>query len=88
MRQVKDVLRLKLTAGLSHLHIAASLRLLKGVVKYVGLATAAGLDWAALQDADETAFERRPPVAPGRPRDMCSRGTAACARRRTARASR
>lgn len=69
MRHVKDVLRLKLTAGLSRLHIAASLRLLKGVVtKCVGPAAAAGLDWAAVRDADETALEQRPPVAPGRPR--------------------
>lgn len=45
MRKMKDVLRLKLDAGLLHERIAASLGISKGVVaKYTGLATAAGLD--------------------------------------------
>ena len=39
MRKMKDVLRLKLDAGLSHEQIAAALGISKGVVtKYVGLA--------------------------------------------------
>ncbi|KXW57249.1 hypothetical protein FEMY_22230 [Ferrovum myxofaciens] len=43
MRKIKDVLRLKLDAGLSHEQIAMALKISKGVVaKYVGLATAAG----------------------------------------------
>ena len=47
MRKIKDVLRLKLDAKLSHQQIAAALGISKGVVtKYVGLAAAAGLDWA------------------------------------------
>ena len=47
MRMIKDVLRLKLDANFSHEQIAASLGISKGVVtKYVGLAAAAGLDWA------------------------------------------
>ena len=50
MRKIKDVLRLKLDARLSHEQIAAALGISKGVVtKYVGLATAAGLDWATVQ---------------------------------------
>lgn len=45
MRKIKDVLRLKLHAGLSHERIAASLGISKGVVaKYASLAAAAGLD--------------------------------------------
>ena len=44
MRKIKDVLRLKLDAGLSHQQIAAALGISKGVVtKYVGLAAAAGV---------------------------------------------
>jgi transposase len=70
MRKIKDVLRLKLDAKLSHQQIAAALGISKGVVtKYVGLAAAAGLDWAAVQGADEAALERRLLVAPERPRD-------------------
>jgi DNA-binding transcriptional regulator LsrR (DeoR family) len=59
MRKLKDVLRLKLEAKLSHQQIATALGISKGVVtKYVGLAAAAGLDWVAVQDPDETALER------------------------------
>ena len=48
MRKIKDVLRLKLDAKLSHEQIARSLGLSKGVVtKYVGLAAAAGLKLVA-----------------------------------------
>lgn len=65
MRKIKDVLRLKLDAGLSHEQIAASLRLSKGVVtKYVGLAAAAGLDWPTVQACDEVELERRILVGP------------------------
>ena len=60
MRKIKDVLRLKLDAGLSHEQIAATLRISKGVVtKYVGLAAAAGLDWPVVQTLDETALQQR-----------------------------
>jgi len=49
MRKIKDVLRLKLDAQLSHERIAASLGLSKGVVaKYVSLAAAAQLDWSTM----------------------------------------
>ena len=42
MRKIKDVLRLKLDAKMSHQQIAGALGISKGVVtKYVGLAAAA-----------------------------------------------
>ena len=70
MRRIKDVLRLKMDAKLSHQQIAAALSISKGAVtKYVGLAAAAGLDWAAVQDIDEATLERCLLVAPERPRD-------------------
>lgn len=59
MRKIKDVLRLKLEAGLSHDRIAAALGISKGVVaKYTSLAAAAGLDWPTVQTLSETALER------------------------------
>jgi transposase len=70
MRKIKDVLRLKLTAKLSHRQIGAALGISKGVVtKYVGLAASAGLVWGQVQDLDETALERLLLVGPERPRD-------------------
>jgi transposase len=69
MRKIKDVLRLKFEAKLSHEQIAASLRLSKGVVsKYVGLAGAAGLDWSQIQDCDEITLEHMLLVSPQRSR--------------------
>lgn len=60
MRKIRDVLRLKLEARLSHERIAASLGISKGVVaKYVSLAAAAGLDWATIQSLSDTGLERR-----------------------------
>ena len=60
MRKIKDVLRLKLDAKLSHEQIAASLKISKGAVaKYVGLASAAGLDWPSVSALDEAELERR-----------------------------
>jgi DNA-binding transcriptional regulator LsrR (DeoR family) len=57
MRKIKDVLRLKLHAGLSHERIAASLGISKGVVaKYASLAAAAGLDWPTVERLSETAL--------------------------------
>ena len=57
---IKDILRLKYPGGLSHERIARSLNISKGVVaKYLGLASAAGLDWEATADLDEAALERR-----------------------------
>jgi transposase len=71
MRKIKDVLRLKLDAKLSHRQIAAALGISKAAVtKYLGLAAAAaGLDWASVQGVDEVTLERRLLVAPERPRD-------------------
>ena len=60
MRKIKDVLRLKLDAQLSHERIAASLGISNGVVaKYVGAAAAAGLDWAQVQLLDEATLQHR-----------------------------
>ena len=57
---IKDILRLKYSGGLSHKAIARSLGCSKGVVaKYLSLAGAAGLDWAATAELDEAALERR-----------------------------
>ena len=58
MRKIKDVLRLKLDAKLSHQQIALALNVSKGVVtKYVGLAAAAGLDWPTICLLEEAALE-------------------------------
>ena len=70
MRKLKDALRLKFEGRHSHQYIAAALGISKGVVtKYVGLAVAAGLDWAQLAAMDEATLERRLLPAP-RPGDM------------------
>lgn len=70
MRKMKDVLRLKLDAKLSHQRIATALGISKGVVtKYVGLAAAADLDWTTVPALDEAALEWRLLVAPEQPRD-------------------
>ena len=67
MRQIKDVLRLKLELHHSHQHIAASLGISKGVVaKYLKLASAAGLQWAQIQTMEETALHSRLMAAPQR----------------------
>jgi len=51
---IKDVIRLKWHAQLSHEQIATTLKVSKGVVaKYVALASAAGLDWETVQDWSE-----------------------------------
>lgn len=58
---IKEVLRLKLEAGLSHEQTARALRISKGVVaKYVGLAAATGLSyWDPMRDLDERALQAR-----------------------------
>ena len=67
MRKIKDVLRLKLEAQLSHERIAASLGISKGVVaKYVSAAAAAGLDWAQVELLNEAALQHRLLGAPQR----------------------
>lgn len=68
MRKIKDVLRLKLDARLSHEQVAAALRISKGVVaKYAGLASAAGLDWPTVSALDEAELEQRLLAKPARP---------------------
>ncbi len=70
MRKIKDVLRLKLVAKLSHQQIADALCISKGVVtKYVGLAAVAGLDWPAIQAASDTELDHRLYVLQERPRN-------------------
>jgi transposase len=60
MRKIRDVLRLKLEARLSHEQTAAALRISKGVVtKYLALANTAGLDWAQIQTLDDTALHNQ-----------------------------
>ena len=60
IRMIKNILRLKYQGALSHEAIARSLCISKGVVvKYLGLAAAAGLDWQATSELDEAALERR-----------------------------
>ena len=67
MRKIRDVLRLKLEARLSHERTAAALQISKGVVtKYLTLATAAGLDWNQIQLLDDTALHNRMLGAPQR----------------------
>ena len=57
MRNIKECLRLKFEADLSHEKIARALQLSKGVVsKYVKAAREAGLDWPALAALDEVAL--------------------------------
>lgn len=54
LRMIKDVIRLKWQADLSHEQIALSLNISKGAVtKYLSLTHAAGLDWEAVQDWSE-----------------------------------
>ncbi len=68
MRKIKDVLRLKLDARLSHEQIAAALHISKGVVaKYAGLASAAGLDWATISALGEAGLEQRLLAKPAKP---------------------
>lgn len=70
MRKIKDILRLKLDARLSHERIATSLGISKGVVaKYVGLASHANLDWSMIELLDESTLERRLRNAPVRRSD-------------------
>lgn len=68
MSKIKDVLRLKLDAKLSHQQIATALKISKGVVaKYVGLAAAAGFDWTTVSNLDETSLSQRLLARPERP---------------------
>lgn len=60
MRKIRDVLRLKLEARLSHDQVAGALQISKGVIsKYLNLASTAGLDWHQIQALDETALHDR-----------------------------
>lgn len=68
MRQLKDVLRLRLQANLSYRQIAVALKLSYGVVaKYATAAAAAGLAWAEAEALDETTLARRLVLATASP---------------------
>ena len=57
MRNIKECLRLKFKAGLSHEKIAQALQLSKGVVsKYVTAASETGLEWSARAVLGEVAL--------------------------------
>ena len=59
LRMIKDVIRLKWEARLSHDKIATALGISKGVVqKYVALASAAKLDWDEVRDWDEQRLQQ------------------------------
>lgn len=67
MRKIRDVLRLKLQARLSHEQTAGALDISKGVItKYLTLASSAGLDWQQIQALDDTALHNRLLGAPQR----------------------
>ena len=66
MRQIREVLRLHLQAGLSYAETGRALKMAKSTVGAVVLmARAAGVDWATAQQLDDAELERRlyrPPV--------------------------
>jgi hypothetical protein len=58
MRKIKEVLRLKFEAGLSHERITAAVGVSKGAVtKYAQRAVAAGLGWPLTPERDDAALE-------------------------------
>ena len=60
MRQIKEVLRLKFEAKLSHERIAAATGLSKGAVtSYLKRALEAGIGWPLVPQIDDTALEAR-----------------------------
>src|ERR1035437_8867922 len=60
MRNIKEILRLKLSAKLSHDQVACALKVSKGVItKYVTLASASGLDWPTISTLEESTLEQR-----------------------------
>jgi transposase len=66
MRKIKEVLRLKFEAGLSHERIAAATGLSKGAVaKYVRRALSAGVAWPLAPEVDDAQLEAR--LFPGAP---------------------
>ena len=65
MRKVREVLRLRFSAGLSDRQVARCLKISPSTVsKYVSLAEAAGLSWPVPEEVDDEELERRlSPVA-------------------------
>ena len=59
MRKLRDILRLRLDAGLSVRQIKASLRLsVGGVQKVTSAAESLGLDWTAVEQLDDQQLAR------------------------------
>jgi transposase len=59
MKKIKEIIRLRFSAGLSYPQIAASLRISAGVAhKIVKRAEAMGLSWPLPDELDETALEK------------------------------
>ena len=66
MRRLRDLLRLKYEAGLSHRAIAQACAIGLGTVTaYLQRATAAGLSWPLPDDLDDAALEARLFARPG-----------------------
>ncbi|SEA68008.1 hypothetical protein SAMN05192564_102679 [Paraburkholderia sartisoli] len=60
MRRIKEVLRLKWACNLTHRQVQGALGVGLGTItQYLQLATAAGLDWAAVELLEEDELERR-----------------------------
>ena len=60
MRRIREVLRLHLQAGLSYTEVGRALKVSKSVVgKYVSLARAASVDWAAAQSLSDEDLDAR-----------------------------
>ncbi len=74
MRQFREILRLKLEAGLSHREIARACAVGLGTItEYLRRAEAAGLGWPLPEDLDDAAIEARlfaGPSGPGSPRPL------------------
>jgi transposase len=67
MRQIKEVLRLRHEAGLSHRRIALTVGLRKSsVCDYLDRAERAGLDWPQIKALSEQELEQQLFVQPGR----------------------
>jgi predicted DNA-binding protein (UPF0251 family) len=60
MRQIREALRLHLQADLSYNEVGLALKISKSVVgKYLSLARAAGIDWAAAQALSDEELDAR-----------------------------
>jgi hypothetical protein len=77
MRQIREVLRLKIEAKLGHELMAASTRLSTGAVSnYVRCAAQASLGWPLREERDDAALERL--LFPRVVREAAPGGASAC----------